>query len=748
MTRQLCIHGHFYQPPREDPWLDEILPEGSAAPQRHWNERICLESYAPLAHARRLDGAGRIFDVVNCYEWMSFNFGPTLLKWMERAAPEAYGRVLAGDAAGAARLGHGNALAQIYHHIIMPLASPLDKEVEVAWAVADFEARFGRKPAGMWLSEAAVDTPTLEVLAAYGVRFTILAPRQAAAVAELGDGAWNDVHEGGLDITQPYQVDLPSGARMAVFFYHGPLSQAVAFERLLENGEQFWHRLAGSAGNGLLSIGTDGETYGHHFPFGEMALAYVIGQAMQGRDNVALTNYAAYLAANPPTQRVRLHEPSSWSCVHGVERWRGDCGCGGEGNPGWNQKWRKPLRAALDAFKAQVDAHYFATGGAVFKDPHAALLAYGGVLARTVAPDAFLAAHGAPRLDKPGQATAWRLLAMQQWALASFASCAWFFDEISRIEPLNGMTYALRAMDLCRITGGPDLEKAFAKTLGAARSNYPKEGTGRDLFARKVRPRLETGPSIVAQALLRLHEAGGLPKAGDARTAAWPGVSVSVAVHAPGAGGAAVTWGHEPEPEAFGWTWPVAPGADPVAVPFQVAPSGSGNKARPSSYSLDALPWNKKQGLALRQLVYAEDTLWEERVREARVLARRAQPWAEAQSTPNLAWRWGRFWAEFAWLHALGELDGCRGADALRDYVRSTSRVGYDVQAVEHRVVTHVLGLTEAASPQWREAEAVVARMGEIGLALNWLPVQAVVWRRARRTPAAAGLRHLLGFAE
>ncbi|HWQ10506.1 MAG TPA: DUF3536 domain-containing protein, partial [Holophaga sp.] len=452
MDRALCIHGHFYQPPREDPWLGRILPEGSAAPSVHWNERICRESYAPMARARRLDGGGRIVELFNCYEWMSFNAGPTLLAWMARSAPETYARILEADRKSLARLGHGNALAQVCHHVIMPLASALDKELEIAWAVDDFRARFGRAPEGLWLSETAVDTPTLEVLADYGLRFTILAPSQVEATSDDGT-SWRDVDAGSLDIREPYAAKLPSGRTMDVFIYHGPLSQAVAFERLLADGEQFFRRLSGAAGDGLLSLATDGETYGHHFTFGEMALAYVLDQARSGRDGLSLTNYAAYLEAHPPKRFARIREASAWSCAHGVERWRSDCGCTNGGHPGYNQRWRAPLRQALDLLKTRLDTHYFATGAPLFTDARQALVAYGQVLAGTVSLETFEERW----FTKPGtaawRAVAWKLLSMQAWGLASFASCAWFFDEISRLEPVNSLTFALRAIELARGTG-------------------------------------------------------------------------------------------------------------------------------------------------------------------------------------------------------------------------------------------------------------------------------------------------------
>ena len=318
MPNFICIHGHFYQPPREDPWMNQIFPEGSAAPFKHWNERICRESYAPLAWARRLDSQGRIIELVNCYEWMSFNFGPTLMAWLERSAADTYERIVEADKKSVERFGHGNAMAQIYHHVIMPLAKDRDKRVEVAWAVADFRARYGREPEGIWLSETAVDSATLEILAEFGFKFTILAPRQASAIAPVGSDDWREVQEHEVDVRRPYLVELESGKTISVFFYNGPISQAVAFEGLLSDGEKYWNKIRDNLGHGLLSVGTDGETYGHHFAFGEMALAYVLDQARSGRDDVELTNYATYLAANPPYEKVRIHEKSSWSCYHGL----------------------------------------------------------------------------------------------------------------------------------------------------------------------------------------------------------------------------------------------------------------------------------------------------------------------------------------------------------------------------------------------------------------------------------------------
>lgn len=532
MTTSLCIHGHFYQPPREDPWLGSILAEPSAAPMRNWNERILRESYAPLAWARRLDSEGQIADILNCYEWMSFNAGPTLLHWMREKAPATLARMREGDAHGKARWGYGNALAQIYHHVIMPLASDEDKKLEIRWAIDDFRFHFQREPEGMWLSECAVDIATLEALATHGIQFVILAPRQAKAIRV--DGKSVPVDQTGLDIGEPYAVALPSGKRITAVFYHGNLSQSIAFEGLLRNGEVFWQRIvqearaqaASGKDNPLLTIATDGETYGHHFTFGEMALAYALAQGYTSRDDIRLTNLAAYIASRPPVSEVEIHEPSSWSCVHGIERWRSDCGCTDGGHPGWNQRWRGPLRDALNRMREAVSGHFAHEGAACFTDPKAALLAYGEVLADPGKSAGFAEAWftgGEKNHDK-----AWKLLAMQEQALAAFASCAWFFDDIARIEPENAMTFALRALLLLEQTGGGNLRDTLAAELEKAQSNQPEYGSGKKVFEQEVLPRMDD-PATFCLLAWTLHTAKGeAPLPGRPVHMQWPNISVEL----------------------------------------------------------------------------------------------------------------------------------------------------------------------------------------------------------------------------
>ena len=752
--RQLCLHGHFYQPPREDPWMDTIFPEGSAAPARHWNERICGESYGPLAWARRTNTEGHIIEIVNCYEWMSFNFGPTLLTWMQQQAPDIYARVLEGDSKSLERLGHGNAIAQIYHHIIMPLATDLEKRAEIAWALADFEARFGRQAEGMWLSEAAVDTPTLELLAEAGVKFTILAPRQAKEVADLApDGKalnWTAANEGNLDIREPYLVELPGGKNIAVYFYDGPLSQAVAFEGLLRHGDMFWGRLSGLAGDkGLLALATDGETYGHHFKFGEMALAFALAQARNGVDGVRLTNYAAYLAENPPKRRARIHEDSSWSCAHGVERWRADCGCATEHKPGWNQRWRGPLRDGLRAVKARMDSHYQVLGQALFLDAEEAVVQYGRVLSGLMDAKAFELAHFRKGLSEARRDTAWKLLNMQKWALSSFASCAWFFDDLGRIEPLNALTFALRAMGLAQRTGLEDLEPLLLAHVGQASSNDPALGSGHDLWTREIRPRRETTESILAQALVRLWAEDRLPAPGKSATVSWPGLGVSIGMSKAAAQGkalagtASITWAHESGSDDCSWKWERTNGGGPLAGCVQVEHKGTSQptKCVPASY----LSWGKRQDLALTWIRRAEADSWKELCFEASQGAHLFMPYREAQTTQTAAELWARLWSALCWQCIMGEVVPSR--DFL-DFLKDLGQGHPERALLAHRVGEALEALLAAKAPDYAEVRRILERAATVDAVPNLWPAQNLYWSRLRGRAASRGAGLALGFEE
>jgi alpha-amylase/alpha-mannosidase (GH57 family) len=742
--KHLSIHGHFYQPPREDPWMDAIFPEGSAAPSLHWNERICQESYAPLAFARRLDGQGRIIEIMNCYEHISFNFGPTLLTWMERHAPEVYARVLEGDRKSLERLGHGNAIAQIHHHVIMPLASDLDKRAEIAWALADFEARFKRPAEGLWLSEAAVDTRTLELLALAGIRFTILAPRQARQVADIGRDNWTEANEGDLDIRRPYLVELPEGRSIAVYFYDGPLSQAVAFEGLLGHGDRFWGRLSSMAGEGLLALATDGETYGHHFKFGEMALAFALSQARAGVAGVRLSNYATFLAENPPLRRVRIHERSSWSCVHGVERWRADCGCNAEHKPGWNQRWRAPLREGLDAVKARIDRHYLSLGASLFAAPEEALVQYGRVLAGLDTEAEFAAKHFRKRLSPEQRHTAWRLLTMQKWALSSFASCAWFFDDLGRIEPLNALTFCLRAMQIGMRTGLEDLEPLLLSHIGRASSNDPALGSGHDLWVHEVRPRRESTETILAQALMRLWAEGGLPGPDEAARVDWPGLAVEVAVSGRDDednlhGRARISWSRESGCDECAWAWELPGSGDPLSGCIRTG-EGLWAKCVPAAY----LSWGKRQALAVAWARRAEADAWARQLDETRLGAYLFLPYREAQTTQTAAERWTRFWSALAWQWIMGE---AAGSSDFLDFLRERGATHPERGLLARRVGEALADLLAEEAPEYAAVKGILERAAQVGVAPDLLQAQNLFWtRRLAEAPAReAGLA--LGFA-
>lgn len=745
--KQLCIHGHFYQPPREDPWMDTIFPEGSAAPATHWNERICAESYAPLAWARRLDGQGRIIEIMNCFEYMSFNFGPTLLTWMERQVPDVYARVLEGDRASQQRLGHGNAIAQIYHHIIMPLATDLEKRAEIAWALADFEARFKRPAEGLWLSEAAVDTRTLDLLAQAGVRFTILAPRQAREVADVGQENWTQAHEGNLNIREPYLVELPQGRSIAVYFYDGPLSQAVAFEGLLRHGDSFWGRLSGmtgqNGGKGLLALATDGETYGHHFRFGEMALAFALSQARANVNGVELTNYAAYLAENPPKRRARIHENSSWSCAHGVERWRADCGCATEHRPGWNQRWRGPLRDGLNAVKARLDKHFQQLGSELFVNAEQALIAYGRVLSGLESGKAFAAAQLRPGLTQEQRHTAWKLLTMEKWALSSFASCAWFFDDLGRIEPLNALTFALRAMQLGARTGLDDLEPLLLSYIGQASSNDPALGDGHDLWNHEVRIRRESPETILAQALIRLWAEGRLPRPGASASVDWPGLSVDVRVTGENAQGhsqgtASIAWARESGSDDHAWTWELPDGGDPFAGCIRVGDTGA--KCVPAAYT----PWGKRQALALAWVRRVEAETWERQVAESRLGAHLFLPFREAQTTQTGSECWDRLWSPLTWQWVMGEVTASR--DFL-GFLLERGREHPERHLLARRVGQALVGLLSQPKPDCHAVRQLLERAASVGLVPDLREAQNLYWTRLKADPAAREAGLSLGFA-
>jgi alpha-amylase/alpha-mannosidase (GH57 family) len=490
----ICIHGHFYQPPRENAWLEAVEVQDSAHPYHDWNRRITAECYGANANARILDADGRIERIVNNYERISFDFGPTLLAWMETNAPAVYRAVLEADCRSRERFaGHGSALAQAYNHMIMPLANRRDKRTQVIWGVKDFVHRFGRRPEGMWLPETAVDLETLAVLAAEGIAFTILDPGQAEAFRGAGETEWTDVSDGSIDPKMPYRQRLPGGGEIAVFFYDGPISQAVAFEDLLNDGTVFADRLIGGFIDGegpqLVHIATDGESYGHHFTYGDMALAYAL-HAIESEGRACLTNYGAFLAAHPPTREVRIKENTSWSCRHGIERWRGDCGCNSGHHPGWHQRWRRPLRDAMDWLNQSLADAYAEATGELLKAPRDARDDYIAVVndrsVETI--EDFMRRHCRCARRPADNVRLLKLLEMQRHAMLMQTSCGWFFDEISGIETVQVIQYAGRAIQLYEDLFGADLEKEFLQRLARAESNLAEHGDGRRIYEKWVKP--------------------------------------------------------------------------------------------------------------------------------------------------------------------------------------------------------------------------------------------------------------------
>jgi len=496
----IVIHGHFYQPPREDPWFDEIASEASAAPYHDWNERIERECYRTVvaAHLTKADADNRIVGVVNTLEWISFNFGATLLQWMEEHALRTYRAVLAADRASVARLGFGNAIAQPYHHIILPLASRRDKRTEVRWGVADFKRRFGRDPVGMWLPETAMDHETLDVLAECGIQFTILAPHQVDKPPPDG---------------LPGEYRAGNGKSVALFIYDGDLSHGVAFGGLLNNANVWAARMLRTRSR-LTSIATDGETYGHHHKFAEMALARVITE-LRARRGIVVENFASFLHHSPPVHAVKLVEPTSWSCAHGVERWRSNCGCRINGAKFPSQEWRTPLRGGLDVLAAGLHALYEREGAEHFDDPWAARDAYGDAVGLSPNEQETLVTVLAPRTSNVVRAR--ELLEMEREALRMFSSCAWFFDDIGGLEPRQAMRYAAHACELADANVRQDLEGALLGYLAEAKSNDAAVGTGRDVYERHARHRLHadvrTAAGVAAARAVGLDPTLAVPRA-------------------------------------------------------------------------------------------------------------------------------------------------------------------------------------------------------------------------------------------
>ena len=499
--RFICIHGHFYQPPRENPWLETVETQDTAAPYHDWNERICAECYAPNGAARIVNNKNQITRIVNNYARMSFNFGPTLLSWLKENAQRTYRMILDGERRSRKSFkGHSSAMAQVYNHIILPLASRRDRITQIRWGIADYQHHYGAAPEGMWLAETAADTESLELLAQHGIKFTVLAPHQCRRIRSLMEGAgkddagWTETPGAIVDTTRPYLMRFDSGVSIAVFFYDGPIARAIAFEGLLNSGESLAARLKGgfkdNAQPQLVHVATDGESYGHHHKYGEMALAYAL-RLLERDKTVKLTNYGSYLAQFPPEYEAEIVENTSWSCPHGVERWRSDCGCN-SGKQGWNQAWRAPLRRTLDELRDAVAPLTEQEGSKLFRDVWAARDSYiQVVLDRSPeTQDRFFAENQSHSLTAEERVCALELMELQRHTQLMYTSCGWFFDDISGIEAVQVIAYAARVLQLAQELFGEQagaLEPNFLARLAEARSNVAAAGDGARIYNEKVR---------------------------------------------------------------------------------------------------------------------------------------------------------------------------------------------------------------------------------------------------------------------
>jgi alpha-amylase/alpha-mannosidase (GH57 family) len=470
--------------------------QDSAYPYHDWNARITEECYRQNAASRILGPDKRIIEIVNNYESISFDFGPTLMYWLESHAPDVYEMVLEADRRSREKFsGHGCAMAQTYNHMVMPLANANDKRTQTIWGIEDFKMRFQRDPEGMWLPETAVDLATLEVLAEHGIKYTILAPRQAKRTRRLsGARRWRDVNEGDLDTSVPYICNLPSGRQITLFFYNGPVSHGIAYGGLLHSGENFAMRMVNSFPDEneqarLVHVATDGESFGHHHHHGDMALAYCLHH-IEASKLAKITIYPEYLEKCPPDQEAEIWENSSWSCAHGVERWRSNCGCAADQSRSGQQQWRAPLREALDWLRDRLATVYQDRMAAYNSDPWQVRNEYIRIVndrsMRNV--NDFMAKAAGKVLEHHDKVIFLKLLEMQRNTMLMYTSCGWFFDNISGIETVQVMMYAARAMQLCHEVQNWNLEPDFKNMLQNAPTSRRPYANGKEVYEAYVEP--------------------------------------------------------------------------------------------------------------------------------------------------------------------------------------------------------------------------------------------------------------------
>jgi alpha-amylase/alpha-mannosidase (GH57 family) len=507
MEKYIVIHGHFYQPPRENPWLERIEVQDSAYPYHDWNSRILAECYAPNTASHILDSERRIIDMRNNYSRISFDFGPTLLSWMEWSDREIYEAILDADSQSRKRFsGHGSAMAQAYNHTILPLANARDKGTQILWGIYDFKKRFNRDPEGLWLPETAVDLESLDIMAQNGIRFTVLAPRQAGRIKRMedGDDSWQEVPGDSIDTQRSYLCRLPSGMTISIFFYDSTIAREVAFSDLLTNGERFAHRILSAFKDEhdehqLVNVATDGETYGHYQIHGDMALAYCL-YYLENKSPAKLTNYGEFLEHNPPKHEVQIVENTSWSCIHGIERWRADCGCASGTRPGWNQTWRAPLRGAMDWLRDNVSEIYQDRMFGLIENPWHARDDYIEIILdrSEETTGRFFEKHAAGLPDHDGMVKALQLFEMQRHAMQMYTSWGWYFDEVSGLETIQVLRYAARTMQLAQEVSGIRLEEAFRELLKRVTSNLPEYENAARVYETHVEPDILDFPRVGA----------------------------------------------------------------------------------------------------------------------------------------------------------------------------------------------------------------------------------------------------------
>lgn len=499
MSTSLVIHGHFYQPPRENPWTEVVEPEPSALPFHDWNERIYHECYRANGNARIVSSSGRMEAIENNYLFLSFNFGPTLLSWMEKEHPHGYERILAADRESLAlRAGHGNAIAQGYNHCILPLCNERDRVTQIRWGLREFKHRFRRDAESIWLPETACNDAVLGTCIDEGLRYIILAPGQCLRVREIGTKEWTMTENSDVDPGRAYRYFHRDGSHrsIALFFYDGPIARSLAFGEGLRSSQDLVN-VIGRAQKGegrIVHVATDGESYGHHTKWGDRTLAYGLKHEAASAD-YQITNYGEYLDRCPPAWEAEVKpgpegEGTAWSCAHGVGRWIRDCGCQTGGQEGWNQAWRGPLRQALNGLRDFAVTCYEEGAKGLLKDPWAARNDFISVLLEPSeeSRSRFLKSHAARALDEGEQVRALSLLDMQRQAMLMFTSCGWFFTELSGIETVQILKYACRLMDDLSELGYKPPRKEFLAALNAAKSNVPEYGTGADIFRRFVEP--------------------------------------------------------------------------------------------------------------------------------------------------------------------------------------------------------------------------------------------------------------------